>query len=403
MEIQARLQQQYDNLEQLYEENLASALSLQSTLLDRVLPDVVDELELDSDQVEELRDWLGDAESVFRLLKRHRFTSSFALEAASDILIWRAKNLPREYVSRENVPLILRLPPGAHDFLGRPILVLRISALKGASEHVKEYLMEQAEDLRVQLAKLNSVNSSESAKCPILQYSLLVDMQGALLSDANVDLPTWYIREVVPRFPGMLAAVLIVNYSWAHSGVWNIMKHILPDSTLSKVFFPSQKELHQAIPPSSLPEDYGGSLPKLEELFRPPQPSSSTHVTPDEKSYTNGEAVRAGPPQVTITKSPKVSATSQYNPFFGYPVRLSPNQTASSVPSLYYGRQRKRDLLRTLALLWWEKWKKRVAVLFALLAILYLIRRGNRRFPRRHLIAYLPLLPFPFRTLRALR
>ncbi|KAA1471797.1 CRAL/TRIO domain-containing protein [Dentipellis sp. KUC8613] len=401
MEIQARLQQQYDHLGQLYEENLSAALSLQSTLLDRVLPDVVDELELDSDQEEELKDWLWDAESVFRLLKRHRFTSSFALEAASDILIWRAKNLPQGYVARENVPLILCLPPTARDFLGRPILVLRISALKDSSEHVKEYLMELAEDLRVQLQRLNSINRSESATCPILQYSLIVDVQGASLSDANVDLPTWYIREVVPRFPGMLAAVLVVNYSWAHSGVWNIMKHVLPDSTLSKVFFPSEKELLQAVPPSSLPEDYGGSLPKLEELFRP-QPSSPAHVTSDERPHANGGTVHAVPFQIISTKSPNVSATSQYNPFFGYPVRLSPNQTAASVPSLYYGRQRKRDLLRTLAVLLWEKWKKRVAVVFAVLVVLYLIRRGNRRFLKRHLSAYL-LLSFSSRAPRASR
>ena len=53
----------------------------------------------------------------------------------------------------------------------------------------------------------------------------------------------WFMREVVPRFPGMLAAgkfttsvncnfrshrflteVLVLNYTWAHSGVWNIAK-----------------------------------------------------------------------------------------------------------------------------------------------------------------------------------
>lgn len=62
----------------------------------------------------------------------------------------------------------------------------------------------------------------------------------------NIDLFTWTLREVIPRFPGMLAAgsafpypcgysysfpvVFMINYSWAHSGLWSIAKSVATDT-----------------------------------------------------------------------------------------------------------------------------------------------------------------------------
>ena len=56
----------------------------------------------------------------------------------------------------------------------------------------------------------------------------------------GLDIMTWAVREVIPRYPGMLAGggtgavsdkgcpdwatVFMLNYSWAHSGMWNVVK-----------------------------------------------------------------------------------------------------------------------------------------------------------------------------------
>ena len=109
--------------------------------------------------------------------------------------------------------------------------------------------------------------------------------------------------------------------------------------------------------------DFGGSLPASDTLrnplferipsrFRPSHPSS-----PSERSLPQlqtPEPVLLGPrPQARLplrldTSAPAVH--SPFNPFFGYPV--SPTSLNPR-----YGRRRKRDLLRTLAYLWWAKWK----------------------------------------------
>ena len=109
--------------------------------------------------------------------------------------------------------------------------------------------------------------------------------------------------------------------------------------------------------------DFGGSLPASGTLrdplseqfplrFRRSRPSS-----PSERSLPQLQTpspspldphLRARPPVRLDTSVP--AAHSPSNPFFGYPV--SPTSLNPR-----YGRRRKRDLLRTLAYLWWAKWK----------------------------------------------
>jgi hypothetical protein len=71
-----------------------------------------------------------------------------------------------------------------------------------------------------------------------------------------------------------------------------------------------------------------------------------------------------------------VSPRSQCNPFYGYPIHpSSPSSlTPASLPYLRYGRRRKRDLIRTLAALWWEKWRSRVSWTASLLFVFFCVR-----------------------------
>ena len=136
--------------------------------------------------------------------------------------------------------------------------------------------------------------------------------------------------------------------------------------------------------------DFGGSLPVSSTLWDPlfeqlssrlrrprPLPSSERSVpqlrTPG--PVPPNTRPRAQLPARLDTSTPAVR--SPFNPFYGYPV--SPTSLNPR-----YGRRRKRDLLRTLAYLWWAKWKGTVIWAATLFLAFWLTRwrlriRLNRR------------------------
>ncbi|RDX54948.1 CRAL/TRIO domain-containing protein [Lentinus brumalis] len=377
------LQKKYQELAELYDDNLATAHSLQHTLEEDIIPGLVDELGLDGESEQRARLWLTDTQSVFRLLRRQKFTVSFALENARDILLWRLAVIPDE-IPRPPVPFLQCLPLTARDPFDRPLVVIKLSKLLEASEDVRPTLINYLELLRLNLQRINEDDSTEGKEVrPVLQYIALMDIGGISVQNMqNVDIVTWFLYELLPRFPGMLAAVFILNYSWAHSGVWNIVKRVLPKSALSRVFFPSRDELLEYFPPSAIPCDYGGSLPSLSQLEDPLEKYTMTQL-PETASPTTSPVIfpssSAGqPPSPTqpIPRVPSISPTSHLNPYFGYPV----SGGGAPTPRLRHGRQRKRDLLRTLAALWWSKWKRRVLLLICVLlaVVSYRLRRNTR-------------------------
>jgi len=62
------------------------------------------------------------------------------------------------------------------------------------------------------------------------------------------------------------------------------------------------------------------------------------------------------------------------NPFYGYPTA-----SVRGYPHLQYGRRRKRDLARTLAQLFWLRWKAHITAGAALAALIYFLSFGFRR------------------------
>lgn len=182
-------------------------------------------------------------------------------------------------------------------------------------------------------------------------------------------------------FPGMVAGVFILNYSWAHSVTWSIFKRLLPETALSRVFFPSNEDLLNFFTPSALPQDYGGTLPSLANLEDPAHP---------EQRPREALTLPLSEDQTTVTSTPStvplswLSATSALNPFFGYPVSTSSSNRRSL--SLLHGRRRKRDLARTLAILFWMRWRSHITIGICLTIIIFVARvvfkKGALRFPK---------------------
>lgn len=110
--------------------------------------------------------------------------------------------------------------------------------------------------------------------------------------------------------------------------------------------------------------DYGGNLPTLEALLDPVNSSVEQLGSPTEGNDQSAEddSSAAIPPK----------ARSHLNPFFGYPV-------TSDVRTLRHGRRRKRDLARTLLVLWWERNRVTIQACLVVLTVLLLVRLSKSR------------------------
>ena len=156
--------------------------------------------------------------------QRHKFTVPFALENARDLLVWRLAVIPDE-IPRPTAPFLQCLPLTARDPFNRPIVVVKLSSLFQTAEDARTTLIYYMEMLRLNLEGINEASSDDEQ--PVLQYVAMVDIGGLSVQSVvgryhvnhilrsysapcnvqqNVDIIGWFIYELVPRFPGMLAA-----------------------------------------------------------------------------------------------------------------------------------------------------------------------------------------------------
>ena len=126
--------------------------------------------------------------------------------------------------------------------------------------------------------------------------------------------------------------------------------------------------------------DLGGSLPTSSTLHNPlfgrlpSRHRRSQSLSSSEQSLPQLQTPEPGPsiphprnrqPIRLDTSVP--AARSPFNPFYGYPV--SPTSLNPR-----HGRRRKRDLLRTLAYLWWARWKRPAIWIITLVVTFWLSR-----------------------------
>ncbi|KAI0683144.1 hypothetical protein BC835DRAFT_1396842 [Cytidiella melzeri] len=395
VDIRETLQTQFNDLNELYSQHIHAAQDLQTVLIADILPGLADELGWDEDQIHYAHEWLRDTESVFRMLRRHKFTNSFALETLRTTLPWRLATLPPSS-SRAPSPYLRCLPMDVRDPFGRPIIVVQLSSLWDAGEDLKASLFHNVELMRLHLVR---INEREPGARPILQYVALLDIKGLAFNGVqSVQLLNWFVHELIPKFPGLLAAVFVLNYSWAQAGLWNLTKRLLPASALTKVFFPTIPELEAFLSPTVLPQDWSGDLPYFSDttnvlqLYATPSSLHPPSPPPPKNPVCVSVSVSSGSPESfnTTTAAPPspppspsthatLSSTSLLNPFFGYPITYSNEDLSASTPNLRHGRRRKRDLFLTLARLWWQRWKTHVRLVFLVLLLVFASWKRRRR------------------------
>ncbi|KAH9839140.1 CRAL/TRIO domain-containing protein [Rhodofomes roseus] len=378
------LRSEKEILEKLYRDELDTVLNLQELLYDHVIPDMVSELGIDERGQRNLEEWAADIPSIFRVLKRHKFVASFALENMRQIMFDRLHPYSRPRI--EPTPFLRCLPLTSVDPFGRPVIIVKPKELQFSSPQLPFILRTCMEGLRVRFQQLNSKRDVKEP--PVLQYIALLDMEGTtFVSPGWMEVISTFMQQVLPSFPGMLAAVFVLNYTWSFSGAWNFAKRLLPQRALSRVFFPSHEELLDYLTPECVPSDFGGLLPpsaQLEDLVgtllkdsdaaRPEGYADADAGCSRKCVCTPFDLQTTGPSGPAAEDCPS-RPTPQHSPYYGYPVL---HDTPGPIPTLRHGRRRKRDLLRTLASLFWARWHRHLLAALAAVAFIAILRMSRR-------------------------
>ncbi|KZT41478.1 CRAL/TRIO domain-containing protein [Sistotremastrum suecicum HHB10207 ss-3] len=362
------LRQQHDNLLEQYDRNL--------DLLDDVQRDIKESFEEkfggNAQQKGYLDEWLSDKGSLFRILRRHNFDRDKALDACLRTLSWRAQRHDFEDLALPiPIELFQCIPWPSSDFLGNPLLFLRLPDTSFATQQLKLSIMNSLELLRRYLHRLND------KEAPHLQFVWVLDLDGVSVRHINwalSEIAAWYFKDIGPHYPYLCGAVYVINYSWVYLGAWSFLKNILPASAIARVHFISAEQILDYIPQESLPRDYGGSLPSLKELDNPLAIKQSV------KMNRRGSQIRkTSLPSIPIP----ISRLSALNPYFGYPA-----ENSNGKPSPRGGQRHIGDLLRTLTVLFWLKWRRKGLYLSVVVGLCWLSLRLWRRWAR----------PLPWRT-----
>ncbi|KLO16059.1 hypothetical protein SCHPADRAFT_926823 [Schizopora paradoxa] len=440
----------YDDLRKSFQDHASSVRALQRRASEEIVPDVQVHEDLDDDEIDWVEEYLKDGATVYRIYKRQKFITSFTHESLRKSVLWRLehlkpvllsqqrrKSLQNASVSPPSIPAtaIHFLDRSIRDVLGRPIAILRVSQLnfKSGLENLKRDIVLSLEWMRIVLQQINSRESKGPSWEPVLQYVVAVDVKDVSISTIPVELVSWYLKEVQPWYNGVVGSALIVNYSWAHSGLWRILKLLLPASMISKVGFPSNDELAELLPESCINIIFNPTQAKPSTSHNAsassslPTPPSTRSPSPVQMKRSRSRITSDPEPSYQVTqqapaRSESTSRFSAQNPFFGYPIiteamynipsrirasfsdslsslpsyiqfpgsttvtQQSPPPT-SSVPALRHGRRRKRDLARTLLIMYWQRWKDRAIVFTVLvlvfnLAVLRALRGSRHPFAR---------------------
>lgn len=137
-------------------------------------------------------------------------------------MLWRLAIIPAT-IPRGTSSFLQCLPLTARDPIGRPIVIVKLARLFECSGNVREALIRYLELLRLNLETMNAAAGEGRNASPIMQYVALLDIGGISVQsvvrpsglaqstqrtdkEQSTDVVSWYVLELVPRFPGMLAA-----------------------------------------------------------------------------------------------------------------------------------------------------------------------------------------------------
>ncbi|KAG0372657.1 hypothetical protein BGX24_012749 [Mortierella sp. AD032] len=220
--------------------------------------------------------YLNDRITLFRFLKKANFVLPEAYNLVEANVAWRIalgcdRITPRD-LQKNSLWINNLVHLRGQDRYGHPLIVIRLGQYISAPQQSPQEEGEEEEEDRFLEYKRYIIFVLEctrkllwesSRRLPSeehsLQATLILDLQGASVSDLDHQLITYTIDLLKHRYPSCLAQVYVLNYSWVFGGIWQMLKRALPESARARVSFPSSNdELWEHFDREDVSIDFGG-------------------------------------------------------------------------------------------------------------------------------------------------
>jgi hypothetical protein len=220
--------------------------------------DATDRIRLTAKEYNELYhaalDYIQDIPTLFRHLKMARYDVTVARRNIHETLRWRRSMCTHRHGYWMHRGL---LHSGACRVVGRDpqqrqILWLGLNALskaKATREEIRMFTVGMLEALRID----TKIRFEETGR--MVQCVCVLDLAGVGLSSMDTELAPFVLDLLLNRFPSCFAAVYVYNYSWMYSGVWSLIKRLIPEESRGRVAFPNKAELQERLGMTTLPQD----------------------------------------------------------------------------------------------------------------------------------------------------
>ncbi|KAL1916033.1 uncharacterized protein VTP21DRAFT_6037 [Calcarisporiella thermophila] len=237
--------------------------SLQQRLLSHI-PELVQKFSLTPTHAERLRDYVSDRLHIFRFYKRAKYDEDKALAKLQSTLEWRITE-QIDMIGTEDLHVLTHGLFYFHgkDKMGRPIGVVDVRKyariLKEVpTDEIKKNIVFGAEMQRRITWAYTQEQNLEEGDVLILHCVALVDLKGVGVFTPEMDLGR-YLFEVFSRhFPSCIGTIFVLNFNWMFSGVWQIMKSVLPEEARSRIRFVGTAEIYDFIDEKNLLVSMGG-------------------------------------------------------------------------------------------------------------------------------------------------
>ncbi|KAM0788044.1 hypothetical protein ACM66B_006242 [Microbotryomycetes sp. NB124-2] len=291
------LRARHDAIVAQYHQHLDIVNQVQAQCEQTVVPELQDELEWDDDTVALARAFVRDQVTVFRFCRRARFAVQPSIKLVQATLLWRFKHdsVLRKLTPNELDPLYTKnalffFHPQLVDKFGRPCAVINLRHVQrtedGQLDALKDVIRLGWEVGRRWLTDLSTKAKQDSDVK--LQIVVIVDLDGAGMSNLEVELLPFFMELLKNHFPGMIGAIFVLNYGWMYAGMWQLAKRVLPNTALERILFPTKQDLLEFFDEQHLLKEHGGQVeytyspdnPVLAKYGLPLPPSSHAYPSP---------------------------------------------------------------------------------------------------------------------------
>lgn len=206
---------------------------------------------------------------VLRFIIGNDYAYPESLDDIRSHLIWRKNTLPIRRVEVETEIARGFVYIHGRDKCFRPMVILRL----GKTEKLTHEMV-----LRTIFFWLEFTIHKLLVPGKVEQWKVIVDLAGINIFSVPVSLIKQISKALTINYRGRLSQMFIIHAPYLLTGIWNVVKTVLPQVTQEKISISSgknSKKLVEIIDPSQLEVRYGGTapnttmfdLPVLPEMF----------------------------------------------------------------------------------------------------------------------------------------